>query len=228
MHWLTIFIEGIFFGIGLALMSFGPAFFALLQTSLKRGFLSGASMALGVSMSDIVYISISYIGISHWLEGSNLDKRFGIIGGLIMLAFGIFSLLRKKDLLICEDKNTVENTNKWVHGMGYLGAFLKGFLLNGINPILFVFWFGVVGTANAHYDSWQDLLLFFSTGILFVFCLDLTKAYLANRIANYITPRLMQMINRVIGVILIFFSLRLFFPNKFENFMLVLKSLIGL
>ena len=225
MHWLTIFIEGIVFGIGLALMSFGPAFFSLLQTSVKRGFWSGASMAFGVSMSDIVYISISYIGISHWVEGSSIDDRFGIIGGIIMLAFGIFSIMRKKEKLVAEDKCEAENTNKLMSGMGYLGAFLKGFLLNGINPILFVFWFGVVGAANAHYDGWKDLLLFFSTGILFVFCLDLTKAYLANRIAKRITPNLMMWINRAVGVILIFFSLRLFFPEKFEVFIQSLKSL---
>jgi threonine/homoserine/homoserine lactone efflux protein len=54
-------IESIVSGIGLGfVLSFltGPVFFALIKTSIEKGFYAGVSLAGGVLVSDIFYVGI--------------------------------------------------------------------------------------------------------------------------------------------------------------------------
>ena len=41
----------------------GPVFFTIIQTSIERGFGSGTLVAVGVSLSDAFYITLTYLGI---------------------------------------------------------------------------------------------------------------------------------------------------------------------
>jgi threonine/homoserine/homoserine lactone efflux protein len=46
-------IEGVILGLTLAMFfGFGPALFALLQTTIHRGFISGLMLAIGIFLSD--------------------------------------------------------------------------------------------------------------------------------------------------------------------------------
>jgi len=53
-------ITGIGFGLVLSVLT-GPVFFALIKTSIEKGFHAGVAMALGVVTSDMVFINIKVI-----------------------------------------------------------------------------------------------------------------------------------------------------------------------
>ena len=59
---MEIILNGIISGLVLALLV-GPVFFTILQTSIERGFGSGALVAIGVSLSDAFYITLTYLGV---------------------------------------------------------------------------------------------------------------------------------------------------------------------
>jgi len=52
---MEIVFNGVKFGFSLAFL-IGPVFFTIIQTSIERGFWNGAWVALGVSLSDAVYV----------------------------------------------------------------------------------------------------------------------------------------------------------------------------
>ena len=54
-------LNGVISGLVLACL-IGPVFFTLLQTSIERGFWSGFFVAIGVSLSDAIYIALCYLG----------------------------------------------------------------------------------------------------------------------------------------------------------------------
>ena len=64
---LKIIVEGVLMGLGLSCV-IGPALFALIQTSLTSGFKAGVRFAMGISLSDIVVVSLVTFGVSHFLE----------------------------------------------------------------------------------------------------------------------------------------------------------------
>ncbi|BDD10298.1 hypothetical protein FUAX_27300 [Fulvitalea axinellae] len=219
LDWIWIFIKGVGFGVALAFL-IGPAFFTLIQTSIKKGFAAGVGIALGISSSDAIYITVSYIGVSRWAGDDHFKAWFGLLGGAVMLGFGIISLMKRvEEMLPRKEKNTI---NKISDKKGLFGDFMKGFLLNGLNPFLFMFWVGIVGSvANHNNYTPNQTVFFFCCIIAALFSMDLTKVHLANKLSHIVTPKLMRTVNRVVGIALIVYSFRLFFSvYEFRNFLM--------
>ncbi|MDQ3394843.1 MAG: LysE family translocator [Bacteroidota bacterium] len=200
---MQIFLNGIFFGFLLTIL-IGPVFFSLIQTSIERGFKSGMSMAVGISLSDSLYILIVYLGVSPFLENDTFKITLGVVGGFIMFCFGLYSILKPVP------NHTV---HKRVSGKSNaIKQIAKGFMLNGINPFVLIFWLGMVsmGTVKFNYSS-NETAIFFSGIIFTVFITDVIKAYVATMLRNLITIRFMQIMNRLVGIALFIFGFRLFY-----------------
>jgi threonine/homoserine/homoserine lactone efflux protein len=193
--------SGMLLGLLLAVM-IGPVFFSLIQNSIEKGFAAGAYMAIGIVVSDALYILIAYFGISQLVDVPIFQFILGLAGGLILLIFGFYSFFKP----LKRPKRMIEASgNRW-------RQISKGFMLNGINPFVLLFWIGVVGivTINKEYNSYESLWFF--VGILIVvFVTDLLKSYLANRLSNFLTIRLMRRLNQLVGIALAIFSTRLFY-----------------
>lgn len=208
---MDILRNGFLFGLALAFF-IGPVFFALIQTSVQKGFKSGASMAVGISLSDVIYIVVSYVGVSQILESESLKAVMSIGGGAIMLAFGLSSF-RKPVLEKSHVNDMTGNEKLWRY-------MVKGFLLNGINPFVLLFWLAVVSYASVEYHySGQQAQLFFGAIIFTVLLTDLTKAYTAHRLRCFITEKYITILNRVVGVALMAFAARLFYSGMAVSFM---------
>ncbi len=182
----------------------GPVFFTLIQTSIERGYKSGFRMAIGVAIGDILYIFICYFGISQLLNSGTFKIGLGVVGGLIMLVFGFVNLL--KPVKLAQQQSLDSNPSS-----GFKEV-LKGFMVNGINPFVLIFWIGVVGMATVDYGYNKDeAILFFGTIVVAVFITDNIKAYLAHKLSDVITPGIIKIINMIAGIALIGFALRLFY-----------------
>lgn len=89
--------------------------------------------------------------------------------------------------------------------------FVKGFIINGMSPMVLVFWIGAISIASLDfgYTKGYEFLVFFSTVLGTVLSADILKAYLADKLRALITHRLMTIINVVVGICLLIFGARL-------------------
>ncbi len=196
------FLEGISMGLLLSAM-IGPVFFSLIQGSLQHGFRYSAAMAFGVLVSDSLYVLVTYFGLQLFSGTDFFEMILGYLGGLILIGFGIGSLLKKSGPLINTDNIGLPRVKK-------RSAFAKGFGINGINPFVMLFWISIVGIVQqkVSYQS-TDIALYYSGILLTVFAIDLLKALVAKQMARWVTPRVMWILNKLVGLIIIGFGLRM-------------------
>ena len=127
---MNAFFIGIAIGFTITI-SFGPGFMALFQTSLVRGHAAGFVFATGMLLSDLLLVSICYLGLPELiLKGDN--RIMGTIAGLILNITGILSLFRKPPRTVVSIK---------VPGLynSFGTLFIKGFLINIANPFSLIF-----------------------------------------------------------------------------------------
>lgn len=196
------FFNGILFGLIVTVL-IGPVFFSLIQTSIEKGIKSGISMAVGISLSDAVYIFLVYLGVSPYLDDDRFRMALGVAGGLIMFCFGIYSIIKPvPQRVVHQDIKGKNNALKQV---------AKGFMLNGINPFVLIFWVGMVSMGSVNYEYSTSQIIFFFCGILStVFTTDIIKAYIAHKLRHIVTERFLRIMNRIVGIALFVFGLKLF------------------
>ncbi len=207
---MDIIIKGLLSGIILSFL-IGPVFFTILQTSIERGFKSGAFVAIGVSLSDACYISLTYLGLSQFMDNPGFKTYLGYAGGIILLLFGIYYLFikSKKLLQVGYEQAKPRNPFRYV---------AKGFIINGLSPMVFLFWVGTVSFATTElgYASYSQAIIYFTSIVMTVFATDIIKAKLADRLRLIITPRSIRTLNIVLGILLMIFGGRLiFFADQF-------------
>ncbi len=203
---INTFFGGVLLGLILSI-TLGPAFFAIIQTSIDRGFKSALYIAVGISLSDIALIALSFLGISHIINFGNNQELLGIAGGCILIMFGVYTFLKKPEMLKQKLNIKTSNTNM----LTYIG---KGFLLNIANPSLWIFWTGAVSLLSQQVTI--DLLkitiiTFFSGTVLTVFSLDILKSYIGLKIKKYLNARKQLYLNRAVGISLVLFGIALIF-----------------
>lgn len=195
-------LEGMLLGLTLALFfGFGPAFFALVQTGIHRGFSKGFILAIGVFLNDLTVVSLSILGAHAIMNSMHKHQILGVLGGFILIIFGIATYRNKIDVSGGDKEININEP----HPLMYL---LKGFLLNIANPFVWLFWPTVVlGIAAPFMNTTKDMLLFFAGTLSMVFSSDVTKVFLASRIKNYITDKFLRMINKIAGIGLVVFGI---------------------
>lgn len=198
-------LNGIEFGIVLAFLV-GPVFFAILQASIEKGFWVGVLVAVGVSLSDILYVLICYFGLSAFVTQPGMDFYMGIAGGLILLGFGAYHLFVKsrRDYV----NRPTELPEK--HRFRYI---FKGFVINCMSPMVPVFWIGAISVATIDfgYASGYDFTIFFIGVLVTALLTDIGKAYLAGKLREMITHRLLMLMNVTVGLALMAFGGRLIY-----------------
>lgn len=183
----------------------GPVFFTIIQTSLESGYAKGILVALGVSLSDAMYVTVCYFGLAQILQQPQAKKYMAFIGGLVLIGFGIYHLLVKSRRQFVLQEVAA--------GKGHLRFILKGFLINGLSPMVLIFWLATISAASVNYGyaTHREYLIFFAALLGTVLATDVMKAYLAGRLRKLIQPRALAVIHIVVGSALVLFGLRLLF-----------------
>jgi threonine/homoserine/homoserine lactone efflux protein len=200
---IEIIFNGIKFGIVLSFL-IGPVFFTILQTSVERGFWVGVLVAIGVSLSDILYVAICYFGLSSFLTNPGMKSFMGYSGGGILIAFGLYHLIIKSRQKNLTHPGRVRESKP----MTYVA---KGFLINAMSPMVPIFWIGAVSiaTIDLEYTSMSKFGLFFCGVLVTVLATDIGKAYLSDKLRRLITHRSLMIMNVIVGTALIVFGGRL-------------------
>ena len=205
------------FSIGLILSLIpGPVFFVLLENSITKGIRSALALDFGVILSDIFYILLSVLfveQINSLLTGEN-KQLFDIFGGLIFIVFGVVNLFKKSKIQtgtqeldeVSEKYHLTESADpKKNFGL----TIAKGFLLNFANPLVIFYWLSVASVAK--HDSPDDtnsyLFLFLGIVLTTFISFDILKIVTAKRIRNFVTEKLLNLLNKLIGSLFIGFGL---------------------
>lgn len=197
--------EGILLGLTLAtFFGLGPAFFALVQTSIHRGLLPAAILAIGIFLCDLLMVFLCLVGAVQIITEPSNQLWFGIASGLILIIFGLVTYNRKPVQATGESDEILVI----VQQPRLFTYFAKGFVMNIINPFVWIFWIGVVVGISARYGGHEkELRWFFSGTLLTVLATDLLKAYGAYNIKRLLTPSKIHKLNRIAGIGLIGFGL---------------------
>jgi len=215
--WQAI-ISGLTLGCILAL-SVGPVIFTIIKQSLVNGHTGGFSFVAGVWVSDIVLVIIS--NAFSALVGELLEYRslIGYFGSAFLLIMGIYYLFFKKVTLKTDADGQMVKFRK----LDMVKIFSSGFLINTLNPSVFIFWLGTA-TAFASKYTFNQRILIFSICIAFNIAADIAKVLLAGKLRNRLTLHNITIINKVSGVILVAFGVALLYGAIFLSDTTVLTN----
>ncbi|HBT93426.1 MAG TPA: lysine transporter LysE [Chitinophagaceae bacterium] len=202
-------IKGLLLGLILSI-SLGPVIFAILKQSITNGRKAGYLFVAGVSTSDIGLLLIANIFTNIFLLVLDHKAFIAMAGAGFLLLLGLYTLFFKK-IKIESDENGEE---KVFRKRDYLGIYISGFLMNTLNPSVFIFWFAwtaaIGASASETNNPVQYKFIVFATCLVFLLLSDLIKVALASRLRPSLTEKNLIWINRLSAIIILVFSAALF------------------
>lgn len=200
--------EAILLGIGAGIISSfltGPVFFAMIKTSIERGFKAGFSLAIGVIISDVILISIVLFGSQFFDYKASFDKYVGAIGGVFLLAIGVYYLASK--IAVHYDSSTLQKVSK----RSYV---LKGFLMCILTPSTLMFWIVVSGIISVKLNNMlNEKLVCFFIAMLTQLSIDGAKSFYSSKLRYKIKEDALRKLNKIAGVIIILFAIWLLYKT---------------
>ena len=198
-------IIGVFLSL---VINMGPAFITLVQTSLHRGFKSAAWFATGVILNDAMVISICILASVQIVMKSSREAALASIGaGIILLLFGIFTYRKKvedrqeRDEYI--EKRTNEVLKKQEDKPAWFVFLAKGFVLNILNPFVWIFWFSAVAMVAGNMGGNKvSTCVFFAVILGTTWILELLKAWGAAKLKKFLDAERTTLINKIAGILL--------------------------
>jgi len=204
-------LKGVLLGFILSI-SIGPVIFAIIKQSLTNGKRSGYAFVAGVSSSDFILLFICNFFTSLFNLVLSHKSTIALAGAGFLFLMGLYTLFFKKMKL---ENMGIDGAHKTVSIKNLLSSYFSGFLMNTLNPSVFLFWFAWTAAINTSADDTpnpvQYKLIVFGTCLGFVLLSDLLKVALAGKLRPKLTLHNMIIINRVSGIIILVFSAALFY-----------------
>ena len=178
----------------------GPVFFVLLETSVVKGFRAAMVFDLGVILADVIFILIAYFSSYRLIKTIKDDPALFIFGGLVMLTYGVITLIRtKKPKKNIDPEDPIELAKK-----NYFKLFVKGFFLNFINIGVLGFWLAILIAMGPKLElDPTRMFTFFSAVIMSYFVVDIFKVLLAKQLRSTLNPLNIMRIKKGSSVVLI-------------------------
>lgn len=202
---IRVFFEGLIWGLIIS-VSFGPAFFTIIQTGIDRGFKPAIYMALGILSCDLFLILLCFLGLSSIYEYPQNKKIIGFIGGIILIIYGTYTFMKKPDILKRRSPK-YKTPDKIQKHIKYVA---KGFFLNIANPFVLFTWLTAMLWVKAQSEPGTLLnysVFFFSGALMTIFGIDVLKSFIGNKIKKYLRPRIQLRIHHIVGILLVVFGI---------------------
>jgi len=199
MNYSEVIISGFLLGLFIAI-SVGPTLFAVIRYSMHHSYKAGVAFILGVSLSDIFYVTLANIA-TNWLHFLEEHQRMvGYIGAALFIGMGFAGLLSKY-----KPKRPKPAQEVLISTGAYLKIFGSGFLMNSLNPAVVLLWMGSA-IKVAEYGL-MHRIVFFGICLGLVLSFDFLKVFLADKIRRWLTLRKILYLNRISAVCILCFGL---------------------
>ena len=194
------YFEGLRFGLLLQL-AVGPMCLMVFNTAKNVSFLVAMSLVLAIALVDAFYILLASLGVSKIMEKKRVKTVFKIVGSLVLILFGLNIILNVFDINIIPGLDIKPNTSN---------IFLQGLILTLSNPITIVFWGSILTTKIIEDGLKKKELAIFSVGLVSstVFFLSLV-ALLGTVLSEFIPETVSNLLNVIVGLLIIFFGIRM-------------------
>lgn len=207
-------LYGILWGMVLAFLT-GPILLVLVQTGIERGFRAGLAVGAGVWVSDFLFIAVSYAGIaiiSDVIDHPNFEFVLGTIGAMLLIGFGLGSMVVSQNLSFPDAANIDGQANTTSIYMQYRRPFVKGFLINTVNPFTVFFWTGIVAKLFVG-KGWDDfgVLVCLLTILVVIIITDSLKVISAKKLQRLVKNNHLQLLRKISGIALIVFGIILLY-----------------
>lgn len=207
------YVNAVLLGFGLAFMV-GPVFFTLIETSITKGIRAAIIFDIGVILADIMFITISYYGSLTILKMIEDDPRIFMVGGMVLVSYGLYTIFYQKTKKIVTDKDLVI-----VESNNYVGLFFKGFFLNTINFGVLAFWLAIVIAVSSNFQMNSGRIFnYFALAIVTFLLTDIVKIAAAKQLKAKLTPVVLRKIRHALGIFFIVFGIILatkrYIPEK--------------
>ena len=189
-------------------VNMGPAFITLVQTSLHRGFRSAAWFATGVILNDAMIISICVLASVQVVMRSSFEAALACIGaGLILLLFGLFTYRKKvkdqDERGKYMEQRADEVIKKQEDKPAWFVFLAKGFVLNILNPFVWIFWFSAVAMVAGNMGGNKvSTIVFFAVILGTTLFLELLKAWGAAKLKKFLNAERTTIMNKIAGILL--------------------------
>ncbi|MCC6724320.1 MAG: LysE family transporter [Saprospiraceae bacterium] len=204
---MELFWNGIKLGLALSVLT-GPIIFTLLQTSIEQGFRAGLTVAAGIWLSDLLFVAVTFLGVSYVAElaqWDGLEFWLGVAGGIILLVVGGSMLLLKPPPM-----ERLEQP-KAVRHSSLLSLWTTGFLINTVNPFTFFFWLGVSATLFTKQSLKPEQAELFYCGLFgTIIFTDTAKVGMAKYIRRWLKPQKIILMRKIAGAALLLIGVGLF------------------
>jgi threonine/homoserine/homoserine lactone efflux protein len=206
------FLQGMVLGLSLSFMV-GPLLFAILDAGIHRGFGAGVAVAAGIWLSDalLAFAALhSLVAIQVFTASPIFRQWAGWAGAGILVAFGIASLF-----FVSKPPDKAQTVPE-SGATDYATAFMKGFLINMVNPFSLFFWIGItIGVVvPAQWDNYAIAQFFIGLFGVLMLC-DVLKAYGARQLREQLHPHRIYALRRIIGLLLVIFGIVLAFRAQY-------------
>lgn len=199
---MSILWQGIQLGFVLAILV-GPLLVALIQAALEQGTRAGLLVGVGIWVSDLLYIVGVYFGLRYLdqvVQWPHFEAVATLAGALVVLATGLLTIFTpppRLDFIVSEP-------GKRPKVAGPFKLWVKGFLINTVNPFPIFFWGVVVmkGIVLEEGYSSAEATLLFGTIMGVIVCTDSLKVVLAKAIRHRLKPHHLVWVRRISGLIL--------------------------
>lgn len=183
----------------------GPINLMVINEAVRKGFWRAVLVGAGGVVGDMIYCAMAFFGFSSFADKANEVAPFlKVASGFLILGCGLRYL--KVDHTQLTPKEKVKES-KLSH---FRKAFPVGFFMAMSNPGLLVLW-GVVYTlivSNHLFDPSEiHILIFVISGGIGSMCWFGLISFQVSRSHHMISPKALQLIARISGIILMGFGL---------------------
>jgi len=203
-------LEALLYALPLAVtLSFaaGPVFFVVIETSISKGRTKALMLDLGAVLADAIFIVVAFYGSQQLISTLRNNIWVSLGSGLAVVVFGIYYITKSK--VSGQFQKTVVPSRKRYF-------FFKGFLLNFFNIGVLFYWLATtLAIAPLLDDNESHMIAFYLMVLGLYLFIDLFKIYFANKFKERLQGRRIQVIERILGAILIIFGIFLITKNVF-------------
>lgn len=195
--------NGLLLGLGTAFI-IGPVFFTLLKNAHNFGVKGGVFTAIGIIVSDLIVVGICYYFTADLLQQYIHQPWLKWAAAVVLAVLGVRFITQP--IVAKESDAGAQIRNPMTR------SFIQGFLVNFINPAVFVIWITFIGFAKAKNPSDSIEFWLFIAGILIgIFSTDLLKSFGADYLSGKIRGNFFEYTFKLLGLVLLILAGRLIY-----------------